>query len=201
MLSASLDYYIHQNDGEGMHASVGTQWIAIRFAYDPILVAVLKVQFGWEARRWNAQTKKWYVWRDLEARLLTVLKANKYNVEWVRSTRKKPLDTKTSSAKPTTKKPSSTEPKEAKSSWGETPTAKARRAWKAASAPPSTPIFQPSSDHALLEILPTARFEVAKAAYRALCVVYHPDRGGDESKMVALNAAWERLCRKYGRQT
>ena len=56
-----------------------------------------------------------------------------------------------------------------------------------------------SLDFGVLQIAPHACFEVAQAAYRALCMKYHPDRGGLESDMVRLNTAWERVKKGYGK--
>ena len=38
-----------------------------------------------------------------------------------------------------------------------------------------------------------------KAAYRVLVKKYHPDAGGDQEKIVAINAAWETLKNKNNR--
>ena len=46
-----------------------------------------------------------------------------------------------------------------------------------------------------LHLLPSAPPEVAKAAYRALARIYHPDRGGDALAMQRVNIAWESLSR------
>jgi len=199
--SAGLEYYIHQSDDVGIRAPIGSQWIALDSPYDPLLVGTLKVHFGCDARRWNPETKLWYVWRELETRLLNVLKDIGYSVLWTRPAGRK----KTAPASRTQAKPAA---KPAAKSAGARPAAKPatpfHEPFRAASnaAPPRPAIsFRPSTDHELLEILPTARFEVAKAAYRALCLVHHPDHGGDLRKIQALNAAWERLCKRYGRQT
>jgi hypothetical protein len=50
-----------------------------------------------------------------------------------------------------------------------------------------------SQDHATLFVMSTAPREVVTAAYKALARLYHPDTGGDASKMQAVNAAYERL--------
>jgi curved DNA-binding protein CbpA len=42
----------------------------------------------------------------------------------------------------------------------------------------------------LLQVRPTADFEVIRAAYRALAQKCHPDLGGAEAQMAALNDAW-----------
>jgi len=44
-----------------------------------------------------------------------------------------------------------------------------------------------------LHLLPSAPPEVVKAAYRALAVLNHPDKGGDEEQMKRLNEAYGRL--------
>ena len=41
-----------------------------------------------------------------------------------------------------------------------------------------------------LQVDPTAEFTVIRAAHRALAVEHHPDVGGLESDMAALNVAW-----------
>jgi len=45
----------------------------------------------------------------------------------------------------------------------------------------------------VLQVIPDAEPEVIQAAYRALARKYHPDMGGSEAQMAALNAAWETL--------
>ncbi|AAP99188.1 MULTISPECIES: J domain-containing protein [Prochlorococcus] len=45
----------------------------------------------------------------------------------------------------------------------------------------------------ILGVSENAPFSEIKAAYRNLAKKYHPDAGGDEEKILALNAAWESL--------
>jgi molecular chaperone DnaJ len=45
----------------------------------------------------------------------------------------------------------------------------------------------------VLQVVPFAEPEVVQAAYRTLARKYHPDAGGDGSRMTALNRAWEVL--------
>ena len=47
--------------------------------------------------------------------------------------------------------------------------------------------------YAVLEVSPTATAAQIKAAYRRLVKQHHPDAGGDDQRMLALNAAWEVL--------
>jgi hypothetical protein len=55
--------------------------------------------------------------------------------------------------------------------------------------PRATP--KPEADpFATLHLLPSAPVEVVKAAYKALAVIHHPDKGGDAERMKALNAAY-----------
>jgi DnaJ homolog subfamily A member 2 len=44
-----------------------------------------------------------------------------------------------------------------------------------------------------LHLLPSAPPEVRRAAYRALAMLHHPDKGGDVETMKRINAAWECL--------
>ncbi|MFM7549701.1 MAG: J domain-containing protein [Cyanobacteriota bacterium] len=57
------------------------------------------------------------------------------------------------------------------------------------------PASSPSSldPYAVLGVKPGATVTEIKAAYRALVKLHHPDAGGDEERIVALNAAWEVL--------
>lgn len=47
--------------------------------------------------------------------------------------------------------------------------------------------------YAVLGVSPEATAAEIKAAYRSLVKRHHPDAGGDETRIVALNAAWEVL--------
>ena len=47
--------------------------------------------------------------------------------------------------------------------------------------------------YAVLGVSPAATKAEIKAAYRSLVKRHHPDAGGDETRIVALNAAWEVL--------
>ena len=51
----------------------------------------------------------------------------------------------------------------------------------------------------ILGVTPTASRNEIKAAYRDLVKRHHPDTGGDESKILAINAAWEILKNKETR--
>ena len=53
----------------------------------------------------------------------------------------------------------------------------------------------------LLQVVRTADFEVIRAAYRALAQRYHPDLGGTEAQMAALNDAWAVLRDRQARVT
>jgi DnaJ domain len=47
-----------------------------------------------------------------------------------------------------------------------------------------------------LHLLPSAPVEVIKAAYKALALIHHPDKGGDLRRMQAINIAYEQLIKK-----
>lgn len=54
--------------------------------------------------------------------------------------------------------------------------------------------------YAVLGLTPQASSAEIKAAYRALVKCHHPDAGGDEERILALNAAWEVLRDEQSRR-
>lgn len=52
-------------------------------------------------------------------------------------------------------------------------------------------------DWAALWLVQGAPEPVAKAAYRALALIHHPDRGGDPGALQRVNAAWARVEATY----
>ncbi|HOZ47773.1 MAG TPA: J domain-containing protein [Candidatus Hydrogenedentes bacterium] len=50
----------------------------------------------------------------------------------------------------------------------------------------------------MLGLSPSARWEEIEKAYRAKAKIHHPDHGGDEDTMRALNEAYARLKRLRG---
>lgn len=52
----------------------------------------------------------------------------------------------------------------------------------------------------LLGVSPTAPWEEVKRAYRRKAKVHHPDRGGDEDAMRALNEAYALMKRRFGKR-
>jgi len=52
------------------------------------------------------------------------------------------------------------------------------------------------AEEATLYVLPGAPLAVTQAAYRALALLVHPDRGGSHEEMVAVNRAYDVLRRR-----
>jgi curved DNA-binding protein CbpA len=52
----------------------------------------------------------------------------------------------------------------------------------------------------MLQVIPEAEPEVIQAAYHALARKYHPDMGGSDLQMAKLNAAWETVRDRPGRE-
>jgi molecular chaperone DnaJ len=65
------------------------------------------------------------------------------------------------------------------------------------------PTSRPASSdpYAVLGVKPGASPAEIKAAYRALVKRHHPDAGGDDDRILALNAAWEVLRERVRPQT
>jgi len=75
----------------------------------------------------------------------------------------------------------------------------ARVEWLEADADPEqewTPPVKPKAvdPYTTLHLLSSAPPEVVKAAYRALAVLNHPDKGGDTNAMQRINDAYRRLA-------
>jgi hypothetical protein len=55
-------------------------------------------------------------------------------------------------------------------------------------------LYEPSSAYASLHLLDSAPWEVVVAAYKAMSLLYHPDRtGGDDEKMKEINNAVDEI--------
>lgn len=52
---------------------------------------------------------------------------------------------------------------------------------------------KPSTDRDVLFVTSDAPQEVVKAAYKALCILYHPDRGGDPKKFIKMKEAYDNI--------
>ncbi|NOL48510.1 DnaJ type III chaperone protein [Synechococcus sp. MIT S9220] len=52
---------------------------------------------------------------------------------------------------------------------------------------------QPQDPYAVLEVTSNATQAELKASYRRLVKQHHPDAGGDEERILMLNAAWEKI--------
>lgn len=61
------------------------------------------------------------------------------------------------------------------------------------SRPQAPPRAQVNDPYAVLHLLPSAPAEVIRAAYKAMALLCHPDRGGDTEMMQRVNAAYGRL--------
>lgn len=59
--------------------------------------------------------------------------------------------------------------------------------------PPSKRSYDVEVCYRLLGLSPSARWEEVERAYRAKAKIHHPDHGGDEDAMRALNEAYNRL--------
>jgi hypothetical protein len=159
-------------DAGGLHGVPGVAWIQVRVGYDPGLVAKIKGCFHPADRRWLPDERIWLIMGDFEDDLLAFFDDCGYEVVWDESVF------------------ASGSGRKAK---------KASR--KQASAPkPGSIDAELLAAYSALEIAPHARYEVAKAAYRALCLFHHPDRGGSHAGMQRLNESWQRICAKLGRQ-
>ncbi len=60
--------------------------------------------------------------------------------------------------------------------------------------PPHEHRPKPIDPYVTLHLLPSAPPEVVKAAYRALAMKHHPDKGGDTATMQTINDAYRRLA-------
>ena len=56
---------------------------------------------------------------------------------------------------------------------------------------PKPYVFNEDDPYLILGLSPSATQVELKAAYRNLAKKYHPDAGGDEKRILQLNAAWE----------
>lgn len=69
---------------------------------------------------------------------------------------------------------------------------------------PEPPPRQNSQDmdmcYRILGLSPSARWEEVEKAYRTKAKIHHPDRGGDEDAMRALNEAYNRI-KQYKKPT
>lgn len=77
-------------------------------------------------------------------------------------------------------------------SWYVTPAARAMLEGRGAGGQPSTSRSPEAREpFTTLHLLPTAPDEVVQAAYRALALLHHPDRGGNRATMARINSAFE----------
>jgi hypothetical protein len=60
--------------------------------------------------------------------------------------------------------------------------------------PPKKPCPKAIDPYVALHLLPSAPPEVVKAAYRALALKHHPDKGGDTNAMQRINDAYRMLA-------
>jgi len=70
-------------------------------------------------------------------------------------------------------------------------------------APPTLerPLRAPEGPYSVLCVLPTAPWEVVRAAYKALCLLHHPDRGGNTEDLQRINGAFAELEKKHEAQS
>lgn len=53
--------------------------------------------------------------------------------------------------------------------------------------------LDPATPHEVLFVLPSAPWEVVRAAYKALAQIHHPDHGGEAERFVEIHNAYEEL--------
>tara|TARA_R110000803_G_scaffold196539_1_gene259837 strand:+ start:1874 stop:2074 length:201 start_codon:yes stop_codon:yes gene_type:complete len=55
------------------------------------------------------------------------------------------------------------------------------------------PVLRKSRSHELLQIEPPVTEDDIKKAYHKMCLVHHPDKGGDQQKFIEINEAYQEL--------
>jgi len=61
------------------------------------------------------------------------------------------------------------------------------------------PLPASNDSFAVLGLLPTAQWEVCQAAYKALALINHPDKGGNIDLMVYINTAFDKIKMAKGK--
>jgi hypothetical protein len=65
-------------------------------------------------------------------------------------------------------------------------------------SPPHSPSSDTDLAYRMLGVSPSSSWEVVERAYRQKAKLHHPDRGGDEDTMRALNEAYAQIKRDRG---
>lgn len=146
--------------------------VAIVSPYLPTFVEDIKYQMPYPDRVWDQQRKIWLVVPKLQQFAETILRRHYSQVVW---------DDRICQDLPSEEPPPPPPT--------EDPRINRDRAFRRGAAS--------EEDWKILQLHPGACREVAVAAYRALSAKYHPDRGGDETTMQLVNAAWGRIKRLF----
>lgn len=145
------------------------QMVVISAPYSPTFVEDVKYQMMYPDRVWDHQRKVWLVATRLKQFAETILRRHYSQVIW---------DDRICPDLPSEEPPPTEDPKIDRD-----------RAFRRGAVS--------EEDWKILQIQPRACREVAQAAYRALSVKHHPDRGGDETTMQLVNAAWGRIKKLF----
>jgi hypothetical protein len=140
--------------------------------YDAFFVAQLKDAVPAELRQWDGDNKRWYVFESHAEAAVRIARAYWPDIDLSRYGTAQEQGWRRTYQRGGQRQQSSS-----RGSY--------REPWSNASAP--------ASDHATLYVTIDAPPEVVRAAYKALAIKHHPDKGGDSQTMQRVNGAFDRL--------